>query len=65
MKIYLPLLFVFLASGCSNRAIYNNIQVEKRNHCLTLPRSQFEECMSSANKSFDEYTKERNKAINN
>ncbi len=63
MKTYLLLLTVLLMAGCSNRAMYENLKIEKRNHCLTLYPSQFEECMQGMDKSFDEYETERKELI--
>ena len=48
-----------ILSGCSNRAIYENIQHQNRQDCLTLPPSQYDECMEAASKRYDEYKRER------
>ena len=63
MKLYLALFIVFSMVGCSNRAIYENIQINKRNECMTLPQNQYDECMEGVNKSYDKYERERNETL--
>ncbi|OFE12160.1 hypothetical protein PHACT_02610 [Pseudohongiella acticola] len=49
-------------SGCSNRGVYEGIQASNRLECHRLPPSQFDDCMQRANKSFNEYERERQAA---
>ncbi|HHJ21229.1 MAG TPA: hypothetical protein ENJ84_15600 [Gammaproteobacteria bacterium] len=56
-----PLAVIALLTGCSNKAIYENIQLNNRNDCIKLPQSQYEDCVRSANKSYEEYEQERQK----
>ena len=54
---------MFLA-GCSNRGVYEGIQVSNRNECFKLPPSpQYDECMENANISYDEYERKRKEAL--
>ena len=53
------ILFIVLLAGCSNRAVYENIQHQNRQDCQTLPPSQYDECMEAASKRYDEYKRER------
>lgn len=63
MKI-IPLFLVLLVLvGCSNRGVYEGIQTSNRNECSKLPPSQYDECMENANKSYDEYERERKEAL--
>lgn len=63
MKI-IPLFLVLLVlAGCSNRGVYGGIQASNRNECSKLPPSQYDECMENANKSYDEYERERKEAL--
>lgn len=64
MKVILMLLVMFSLAGCGSRAVYENIQINKRNECLKLPPSAYEECMEGVNKPYDEYEKERREIIN-
>jgi len=59
MKMLLGLLLVLGVVGCSHKAIYDNAQLNNRNKCITLPQSQYDACMESANKSYEEYENER------
>jgi len=63
MKAITLFLVILLLSACSNRGVYEGIQTGKRNDCLRLPSPQYEECMKDANKSYDEYERERKEAI--
>lgn len=57
------LVVVFLLAGCSNKANYENLQMNKRSSCKKLPQSQYEECIENVTvkMSFEEYERERNK----
>ncbi len=59
LVLVLPLLFV----GCSNKAIYDNIQLNNRNECNKVPPSQYDECIERASKTYEEYERERNDTI--
>lgn len=59
MRATLILLVLFSATGCSNRAMYDNIQINQRNECLKLPPARYDECMKHARKTYDEYERER------
>jgi hypothetical protein len=57
------MMFVLLLVGCSNKAVYDNIQFNSRNECNKVPPSQYEECIDRASKPYDEYKIEREEAI--
>lgn len=63
MKPVLLLMMVAVLVGCTNRAVYDNIQLNQRNECFKLPPSQREDCLDSIDKSYDQYREEREKAI--
>ena len=54
---------VLVLVGCSNRAVFENAQVNKRNECHRLPPSQFDECMERARQTYDEYCEAREAVI--
>jgi hypothetical protein len=58
--LFLVLLFL---CGCSYRGAYEGIQAGNRNECYKLPLAQYDECMRKANKSYDEYERERKEAM--
>lgn len=58
LALALPLLFV----GCSNRAVYDNVQLNNRRECNRVPPSQYEECIQQASKTYEEYERERDEA---
>lgn len=59
----LILLFLFAASGCSNKAIYMNAQLNARNECHFGPMSQYQECIARTNKSYEQYLRDRSEAL--
>lgn len=63
MRTIFVLLAFALVVGCSNRAVYDNIQLNQRNDCFKLPPSQREDCLDSIDKSYEEYRKEREDII--
>ena len=63
MKVTLILLIILTISGCSSRGAYEGIQAGNSSECFNLPPSQYDECMNNANKSYDEYERERKEAI--
>ncbi len=58
MKVIPPLIILLILAGCSNRGVYEGIQISNRNECSKVPPSQYDECMEKANKSYDEYERE-------
>lgn len=63
MKLKLiTLIFLFIA-GCSNKGAYESIQISNKFACSKLPPSQYDECMKNADKSYDEYERERKEVI--
>jgi hypothetical protein len=59
LVVVAPLLFV----GCSNKAVYDNIQFNNRKECNKVPPSQYEECIDRSSKSYEEYGRERKEVI--
>ena len=57
------LVVVFLLSGCSNKANYENLQRHKQSSCKKLPQPQYAECIKNVTTktSYEEYERERNK----
>ncbi len=63
MNRLLILLLLLGIAACSNRAIYDNMRIHQRNECLKEPPSRHEECMEHANKSYEEYERERRELL--
>lgn len=63
MKVIPLFLMFFLLAGCSNRGVYEGVQASKRIECSKYPLSEYDECMENANKSYDEYERERKEAL--
>lgn len=47
------------ASACTYRGSYEAIQQSNRQECGKVPPSQYDECLAEANRSFDEYQRQR------
>ncbi len=62
MKAKLVIVIFLIIAGCSSRGHYEGFQVSNRFECSKLPPSQYDECMNIANKSYDEYERERKEA---
>ena len=63
MKVKLIFLIFLIIAGCSSRGAYEGIQASNRIECSELPPPQYDECMNNANKSYDEYERERKEVI--
>ncbi|OUS27638.1 hypothetical protein A9Q99_14465 [Gammaproteobacteria bacterium 45_16_T64] len=63
MKVLFALSVILLMAGCSNKAVYDNIQLNMKNECRTLPQSQYEECMEDASTSYEEYEENRQEML--
>ncbi len=60
----LIMLFLSLSFfGCSNKAVYDNMQLNNRRACDKVPPSQYEECIDRASKTYEEYERERNEEM--
>lgn len=57
------LVLLLLVTACSNRAVYENMHIHQRNECLKVQPSVYEECMEGQNKSYEEYQREREEAL--
>lgn len=54
-------LLLAAAAGCSNRATYNGIQVNRINACAEQPAHLYEACLARYRMSYDEYARLRGK----
>lgn len=63
MKVIPIFLLLLIVYGCSYREVYEGIQASNQNDCARLPASQYDECMEKANKSYEEYERERKEAL--
>jgi len=63
MKAKLILSIFLIIVGCSSTTAYESIQAGNRSECSTRPPPQYDECINNANKSYDEYERERKEVI--
>ena len=63
MKIILLSLCACVVMGCSNQGAYESIQISNRLECSKLPESQYDECMTNTNKSYNDYERERQEIL--
>jgi hypothetical protein len=52
-----------LLCACSNQAIYDGIQENRRNKCRELPQGQYEKCMAQYEQPYDDYARERREML--
>ncbi|WP_213998306.1 hypothetical protein [Arsukibacterium sp.] len=66
MKIKLGLVVLAAAmtvvSGCSNKAVYQNLQLNKKQECRRLPLTEYDDCMRGMDQSYEEYERQRQQA---
>ena len=51
-----------LLCACSEKAVYDNIQLNNRLQCDKVPLSEYDDCMSRAGKPYEDYERERQEA---
>ena len=54
---------MMLLTGCSNKAVYQNLQLNKQQQCRQLPVSEYEHCMRNMAQSYEEYERQRQEAL--
>jgi len=59
MKILIYFYIAVLLTGCSARTAFESIQAGNRYQCSKLPPTQYDDCIASTEKSYDEYDLER------
>ena len=60
----IALVFVCLTiSACSNKAVYQDLQRNKRNECMQVPQSEYDRCMRNMEQSYEEYELQRQEAL--
>lgn len=63
VPFYLMLFLLIVAGACSNRQIYDSLQIRQKNECLNLPPAESDECLGRVGKSYDQYEKERQELL--
>lgn len=63
MSRLLILLLLVGVAACSNRAVYENIQIHQRNECMKQPSGPYEECLERVNPPYEEYRREREEML--
>ncbi len=64
MKTIFFFTIVLFLTGCSNRAVYENIQMHERSKCSKVSPSEYRECREATYKPYSEYEREYNDSIN-
>lgn len=62
MKKTLLFVTMIFLSACSEKAVYDNIQLNNRLQCDKVPLPEYDDCMSRASKPYEEYERERQEA---
>lgn len=57
------LILILGVSGCSNKAVYDNLQMQHRNDCIKEPPPTYDDCVARSNQSFEDYERERNEVL--
>ncbi|MBU2069954.1 MAG: hypothetical protein KKE08_18905 [Gammaproteobacteria bacterium] len=63
MKTTLTLCLLLCLTACSNKAVYQDLQRNKRNECLQAPPAEYDRCMRSMDMSYEEYERQRQQAL--
>ncbi|WP_269620515.1 hypothetical protein [Zhongshania sp. BJYM1] len=63
MKLMSLFIALIMLAGCSNRSLYEGVQASNRNDCAKLQSPQYDECMENANRSYNDYERERKESL--
>lgn len=64
-KLWLLIVLVITnAAGCSHKSIYNNLLIHQRHECLREPPPDSLDCLQTTYKTFEQYQREREAALN-
>lgn len=63
MNKALMVLVMLGATGCSNKAVYDNMRINQRNECIKEPPAGYFECIERTQKTYDEYERERKELL--
>jgi hypothetical protein len=50
---------LFATASCSNKQMYEALQIKQKNECQKVPPSEYGECMARTKKSYEQYEAER------
>lgn len=64
MKTLLAILFIVAVVGCSKKELYGNLQYSHASSCDRLKSTQYDDCMSQYNDSYEDYTQKRTGTFN-
>ena len=62
-KIWIVFAVFVVTTGCSSKAVYDNIQHNNRQECNSAPPAQYEDCIERSSKTYEEYKREREAVI--
>ncbi len=54
---------ILMLTSCSTASWYQGAKASGEAHCRTLPPGEYQDCMRSYDKTYNEYTKQREEAI--
>ena len=63
-KFFILLLALIFIGSCSHKQMYEVLQIKQQNDCLKLPQSEYESCMESTEKPYEQYKEERQEMKN-
>jgi PBP1b-binding outer membrane lipoprotein LpoB len=63
VKTIWTVFLVLIITGCSNKAVYDNIRHSNRQACANVPPPQYEECLDRSGKPYEEYERERKEVV--
>lgn len=63
MNRRLIILAASVLAACSNRAMYDDMRRHQQTDCLKEPPSRYDECIDRADKSYEEYERERKEVL--
>lgn len=63
MKTILVICLLLGVIGCSNKAAYQNLKLNKQQQCMRAPVAEYDKCMQNMDQSYEEYERQRQQAL--
>ncbi len=65
MRAWLLVSLFLIVTGCSNKSIYEGIQINQRSQCAEKQGNEYLDCIDENKKSYEEYKKDLEDLQNN
>lgn len=59
----LIILAMICLSGCGRQGVYDNIQMDNKRRCESVPVPEYQDCIDASSQSYEEYERQRQELL--